>query len=208
MRQDSHSLLIAGKNRRKSNLFEKASKKGEDLQMKHLFILLGVVCLSFMLLPSCTPAPEAELQAVPEPQFDQKAEEAAIRKMMADSFAAYSRHDAKAMAAYFEDGYIGYRKKWSREENVKSAEDTYAQYKDFHAEQPKEFGIDFLKPDVAIQRRVSKYSSSSGPDGKPAPPFYGLRASVLMKKDGKWIVVAQFGRQMTDEEIKEITETE
>ena len=175
--------------------------------MKCLFILSGVVCLSFMLLPACAPISEAEPEAAPEPQFDQKAEEAAIRKMMADSFAAHSNHDAETMAIPYSEGFIGYTKKWSREENIKSAEETYEKNKDFQAKQINEYGIDFLKNDVAIQRRLSLYTAS-GPDGKPVTLGYGLRASVLMKKDGKWIVFAQFGRQMTDEEIKQLKDTE
>jgi ketosteroid isomerase-like protein len=172
--------------------------------MRYLFILLGLASFSFVLLPACAPAPEAEPEAAPEPVFDQAAEETAIRKMMADSFAAHSNHEAEVMAADYEDGLIGFTSTTSREEMIKGAKETYANYKDFHAEQAKEIGIDFLKPDVAIQRRVSKYSSSSGPDGKPVPPLFGLRASVLMKKDGKWLVVAQFERRMTDEAITEI----
>ena len=79
--------------------------------MKYLFILSGVVCLSFMLLPAC--APEAEVQeaepepeAAPEPVFDQAAEEAAVRNLLAQFETVYNNHDEKALAALWTDTAI------------------------------------------------------------------------------------------------------
>ena len=175
--------------------------------MKHLIVQLGAICLAFILLPSCAPAPETEVEAALDPRFDQEAEEAAIRKFVVDVFAAFNRHDAKALAE-LEEHYIDFTGTISHEEALKRYDEAFANYRDVHVELVKEIGIDFLKPDVAIQRRVTRMSASSGPDGKPVPPSYGLRASVLMKKNGKWVLAANFERDMIDEEISQLTDTE
>ncbi len=134
-----------------------------------------------------------------------------LRRLLFESavdgiFASFNRRDLEAYGEFWADSSLDFTGAFSREQERKWAEEAFANYKDIQAEQIKEIGIDFLKPDVAIQRRAMTFTSSSGPDGKPVPPVYGLRSSVFMKKNGKWIVVAQFGRQMTEEEIKQLTE--
>jgi ketosteroid isomerase-like protein len=176
-----------------------------EVPMKQLFLFAVVVCLIAMILPTCAPAPNPEPEPTPEPEFDQAAEEAAIRSAVEEIFASFNRRDLEAYGELWEDGYFDFTGASSREQNKKWAEEAFANYKDIQAEQIKEIGIDFLKPDVAIQRRAMTFTSSSGPDGKPVPTFYGLRSSVFMKKNGKWIVVAQFGRPMTEEEIKQLS---
>ena len=50
--------------------------------MRYLFILSGVVCLSFMLLPACAPEPVQEAEPATEEAPSTEADEAAIEEML------------------------------------------------------------------------------------------------------------------------------
>ena len=70
--------------------------------MKHLIILVGVICLA---LPTCAPAPEPEPEAAPEPVFDQAAEETAIRKVVEQVYAALNTQDVKSFVALYDENF-------------------------------------------------------------------------------------------------------
>ena len=74
--------------------------------MRCPFILSGVVCLSFMLLPACAPQTEeqAEPEVAPEPVFDQAAEEAAIRQATEERLAAWNAKRREGLAGLCRQG--------------------------------------------------------------------------------------------------------
>ena len=60
--------------------------------MKNTVIFVACVIVIFLLASDSTPRSEV----VPEPQFNQGTEEAAIRKVLEQFLAAFNRHDAEA----------------------------------------------------------------------------------------------------------------
>ena len=74
--------------------------------MKFLFILSGVVCLSFMLLTSC--AAQAEPEATPEPVVDLQAEEAAIRDFDKRDMEAYNNKDLEAVLGRLAEDHVAH----------------------------------------------------------------------------------------------------
>jgi uncharacterized protein (TIGR02246 family) len=65
--------------------------------MKYLFILLGVVCLSFMLLPACAPPAEEVAKPVTEEAPSTEADVAAIKSVDKKFLAAMNAGDASTM---------------------------------------------------------------------------------------------------------------
>ncbi len=138
---------------------------------------------------------------------DQKEDEAAIKQVIKEIFDTWNANDGEAMGALFDEpnyDFTGHSNRADAEAYVKQM---HADYKDAKATLIKDIGVIFLKPDVAIQRRITEYRSSSAPEGMPTL-VWNRTASVLMKKNGKWLVVAQFSSPMTDEQIKEMKQTE
>jgi uncharacterized protein (TIGR02246 family) len=50
--------------------------------------------------------------------------------------------------------------------------------------------IKFLTPDIAVAHVRWGMKGDKDPDGTPRPPRHGVMMQVLMKRDGKWMVVA------------------
>ena len=169
--------------------------------MKFPVILTVGVCL--VLAVACTPATEPETEAA-EPVFDQAAEETAIEKVIVDIFETWNRKDGKGMAAHFEDGTIYFagearRADYENAVNNRNPENNVQLIQDA--------GVVFLTPEVAIERRITEYAAEEGPDGGTSL-VWNRTASVLQKKNGKWLVVAQFVVPMSEEEIKDFNKTQ
>ena len=169
--------------------------------MKYLFILAGVVCLSFMLLPACAPQPEeqAEPELAPEPVFDQAAEEAAIREVIKKGFATWNQHDVKAHMAVYVDDY----ESWAGDIKGQAAWEEYFtefwnRQKDSQVHLNDEIGIIFVTSDVAIFKAHGEYTGLIDEEGKPQPPSKWMGAWVLSKSDGKWLVSAIFTRDVEE----------
>ena len=160
--------------------------------MKRLMLLAVGVCL---------------LASLGHVVADQKEDEAAINKVIKAIFDTWNANDGEAMAALFEDGWLNFAGQQRRADQAQSVKKNHADFKNAKATLIKDIGVVFLKPDVAIQRRITEYSASSGPAGMPTL-VWNRTASVLMKKNGEWLVVAQFAAPMTEEQIKEMKQTQ
>jgi uncharacterized protein (TIGR02246 family) len=75
--------------------------------MKYLFILSGVVCLSFMLLPACAPQAEQQAEPVVEEAPNTEADVAAIKSILADAWSeAVKQEDVDALMSLYSDDAI------------------------------------------------------------------------------------------------------
>jgi ketosteroid isomerase-like protein len=156
-------------------------------------ILIFVACLVVAFLPSCNSAPRSE--AVPEPQFDQNAEEAAIRTVLEQLLTAYNNHDAKTYVSLltethesWEGGLKG-RAAWERylTEYFEDQEGT-------KANPGEEIGLFFVTPEVAIYKGRAEFTGDIDEDGKPLPATRTLVAMVFVKKNEKWLRAAWLGK--------------
>ncbi len=164
--------------------------------MKYIFILSGVVCLSFMLLPACAPQAEEqaepEPEAAPEPVFDQAAEEAAVRNLLAQFETVYNNHDEKALAALWTDTAIQFRSetkgKEAIEELIKGIFERHKRSIKYNF--LEELGFSFLTPEVVLIRQRVQFTDRYDTDGNPAPNNTELAAILAVKKDGNWRIAA------------------
>ena len=165
--------------------------------MKRPMILAGVICIATLLLPACAPEPEPE--AAPEPVFDQAAEEAAIRKVLEQSLAAYNGHDAKAYAALLTENFENWEgDRKGRAATEKMLTERFERQKDRQAKLLDEIGIIFVTPDVAIFKMRGEFTGMLDADGKPLPPLKRLIAHVYVKKNSRWLRAAWFGRPIEE----------
>jgi ketosteroid isomerase-like protein len=67
--------------------------------MRHVIIISGMVCLAFMLLPTCAPQPEQQAEPVAEEAPSTGADMAAVEKVADDFVAAWNAGDVEAMLA-------------------------------------------------------------------------------------------------------------
>ena len=154
--------------------------------MRYPIILLGASC--FMLLPACARAPE------PEVEFDQAAEEAAVRNVLEGFKAAYNKHDAQAMPSFFSDeGIVLWRDDVTGGAAIEDVyTDMFDRNKDVRAEIVEDFGIRFLTPTVAVWRGVVEYTGLLGADGEALPPSTSQGALMIVKQEGQWRCAAMF----------------
>jgi ketosteroid isomerase-like protein len=71
--------------------------------MRYLFILSGVVCLAFMLLPACAPQPEQQAEPVAEDVPSTEADVEAIKNVARDEVAAGNAGDLESFLAILSD---------------------------------------------------------------------------------------------------------
>lgn len=120
--------------------------------MRYLIILLGAVCLAFMLLPTCAPAPEPEPEAASEPVFDQAAEEAAIREVIEQTNAAWNKHDMEAFSVFVNEDAESWDGAQDKAAILKDTSQSWDRQKDVQWKVTEEIGIVFVTPDVAIYK--------------------------------------------------------
>ncbi len=167
--------------------------------MKKLLLLSGFACLIAMLLPACAPPPEPEPEPAPEPVFDQAAEEAAIRKVSKQYFAAYNKHDADALAAWFVEDLENWKAtQRSLADLIQVWTKSWERQPDGQLGFGEEIGIIFVTPDVAIHKYIENYLGNLDADGKPLPPSKGIAADIYVKKNGKWLCAAFFNRPIEE----------
>ncbi len=121
-------------------------------------------------------------------------DESAIRKVAAAIAAAWERHDAKALAAFWsEEGDLidpAGRVARGREEIEKLFADEHSTvFKTSHAT-ISDRAVRFLKPDLAIADGSFEITGMRSPDGKDLPPLKGLYTRILVKRGGQWWVIA------------------
>jgi len=120
-------------------------------------------------------------------------DEAAIRKLSNDFFAAWGRHDVKAMAATFaEDADI--INPFGRVAKGRAAIEKL--FTDEHAGPFKgttytaTVSLRMVAPTVALGDWVSTVDGMHDPAGKALPPFEHHVAVAYVKKDGHWLTIA------------------
>ncbi len=130
---------------------------------------------------------------------DQAEDEAAIRDVVSQLFAAMKDHDAKAYAALcaenFED-WEGNTK--GRAAMEKQIADHFANMKDIQYKLLDEIGIVSVTPDVAIFKHTDEVTNSLDTDGKTRPPYKRLSARVFVKTNSKWLFATHFYRTIEE----------
>ncbi len=75
--------------------------------MRYLIIIFGVICLSFILLPSCAPQPEQQAEPVEEEVPSTEADVASIKSVVMDKWAAaMEAEDVDALMSLYSDDAI------------------------------------------------------------------------------------------------------
>jgi uncharacterized protein (TIGR02246 family) len=122
-------------------------------------------------------------------------DEAAIRELYKKYAAAWNKGEAKEAAALYdaEASYTNASGVTSRGREAIEKESV-----DWFAGRYKGTNLGFtvgaiklLKPDVAVGDGTWKITGMKGPDGAELPPVKGCYTNTLVKKDGKWLVVAE-----------------
>lgn len=144
---------------------------------------LWALMLSLIILGACQESSKPE----------QKEEE--IKKILREYVDAFNRNDTKAMAALWaKDGDL--ISPWgelatSREDVEKVLVKDHDEYlKNTHLDESIEF-IRFITPDVVLVDVDRIYSGLLGSEGKQKQVFLNHAVYALVKRDGKWRIVAQ-----------------
>jgi uncharacterized protein (TIGR02246 family) len=122
------------------------------------------------------------------------ADEAAIREVQAHWDAAWNRHDIKALGALVADDVrfvnVAGIVLTSRAEFEQLQARTHTMQFKESVRTVTGTEIKFLTPDVAIAHVKWGMRGDKNADGSPRPPRNGVMMQVLMKREGKWQVVA------------------
>jgi uncharacterized protein (TIGR02246 family) len=133
------------------------------------------------------------LFVLPAASAGQKEDDAAIHQRSAEWDAAWNKHDAKLMAAFFvadgdlvnpfgrqAHGQAEVEKLFTEEQSGVMAGTTYTGTIE---------NIRHLGKNIAIVDVAAEISGMKGPDGAVAPPFKHHVTWIAEKKDGKWMAV-------------------
>ncbi len=167
--------------------------------MRQLPFLIFTLTLSSILWAACTPAPESNPAVAPGPETFIKADEAAVREVVGRIIAAYNRQDAKTYAdssAEDRENWEGNRK--GRATLEKSLETIFARQKDLQYRFIEEIGLIFATPDVAIYKYRGERAGGLDGEGRPRPPREVLSASIMVKRNGRWLEGAYFSRPIAE----------
>lgn len=125
------------------------------------------------------------------------ADEAAIRKVLADYVEAWNKHDMTAWGKLFTDDvdYVNRGGGWwkSNRENVEGHKLIHdmlvgrGQEMTYRSNVEK---ITFLKPDIAIVQAMWEWPGFALPSGEEVTDFRGIITMVTVKRDGAWRIRA------------------
>jgi uncharacterized protein (TIGR02246 family) len=153
----------------------------EDV-MKYPMILVVGICLFVCPAPAMA---------------DRTEDEAAIRMVMEQMDRAYERRDPEAMSSYMAEDYVSWLGNHKgREVNVEIAMEELKNQKNLKYERSDEIGIDFVTHDVAIYKAHWNFTGAADARGNTLPPRKLLGACVMVRRDGRWQMVAFFSRSV------------
>jgi len=121
-----------------------------------------------------------------------RADEDAIRRVIADQTAAFNRHEVDT-ALFTEDAdFVNVGGTWLKG----AAEIERGRRSRFQTALKNarisllEQDVRFIRPDVAIAHVLDEITGMTGPTGAPVPPQRELSIRVLVKDNGRWLVTA------------------
>ena len=155
--------------------------------MKHRFILSGVLCLSFMLLPACAPQPEQQAEPVAQETPNPEADEAAIKSVNEQCLAALNGGDVDAIVNFILDDAVfmppnaaALVGKAAIQSWLQTATDTYTFDETWSSEEIVVFG------DWAFDRGTSKVLMTSKAGGEPVDVTGKYIWIYERQADGNW----------------------
>jgi ketosteroid isomerase-like protein len=152
--------------------------------MRYLIILTVGLCLLIASVPATA---------------ERTQDEAAIRKVLEQTYVFANKHDAKAFSAQFGDDF----EVWNGStkgpvEYGKYMSDMWERHKNVQYKLLDEIGIIFVTPDVAIYKVQEEVTGELNADGRPQSPRRRLAARVLVKRNGNWLYAASFYRTIEE----------
>jgi hypothetical protein len=104
-----------------------------------------------------------------------------------------NKHDAKAYAALFDQIY----ENWAgsikgRAALEKSMAENFKNQKAYQYKALDEIGLIFVTPDVAVFKEHGEVSGYVDENGKTLPPSKILWAGIVVKRNGNWLIAAEF----------------
>ena len=143
--------------------------------MRKFLILMVIVALLASIAPMLA-AQSAE-------------EEAAIREVVKQLYAALNEKNVEAMFALCDENYENYAGTLKgTEAGIKRWRPIFkTRFKNVQYKQIEEIGIQFVTPTVAIYKDRYDFSGALDKDGNTLPPSKWSNAHVLVKKNGKWM---------------------
>ena len=136
--------------------------------MKYLMILTVGICLLLTSVPAMA---------------DQAADEAAIRKVVKETFATWNAKDLEAHMALIDENFVENDLEKGKAAHRKRLEKLFSSEGYTQVKLGEEIDFVFVTPDLAIYR-------THGEDLEPAMKW--ISAWILSKKSGNWLLSADF----------------
>lgn len=134
-------------------------------------------------------------------QASQQDDENAIRQVEAGWQDAWNRHDMNALVSLFADDadFVQVNgRRWVGTDEIKK------NHLILHSMQFKESvwhnhatDVRFVAPDVAVVHQTWDLSGDKNPDGSLRDPRNGIFTQVIVKRDGKWLIIASQNTNFT-----------
>ena len=162
-------------------------------------MLLSVLILVTTLLAACAAPVVVEKEV---PVEDEAKDRAKILEIIDKQFEAFNKHDAEAVVFPAAENYENWdrsvkNKRYKRQE----IEALFEEHPNIQGERIK-YSITFVTPDVAIYKDVAEFRNVVDENGNTLPPEYELWAGVWVKKNGEWVEVASFCKEIEEADIE------
>ena len=133
---------------------------------------------------------------------DEVEDKLAILKLVDQQFEAFNKHDAEAVALPAAENYENwdYSVK-NKAAKIQTISRLFKEHPNIQGKRIK-YRIIFVTPDVAIYKDIAEFFNMVDKNGKTLPPDYELWAGVWVKKNGKWVEVASFCKEIKKEDIE------
>jgi uncharacterized protein (TIGR02246 family) len=151
---------------------------------------ITLLALSLLLFPALT---RAQSGTAPKDR-GRLADQIAILGIEARWEAAWNRHDVAAMASDFapDADVINLAGEWfkGREPFRKSLEELHSDKVKGSVWKTEDTQIKFLTPGIAIVHVTVSSHGDRNPDGTPMPARHAILSRVVVKRGGRWLIVA------------------
>ncbi len=160
--------------------------------MKYLIILSGVVCLSFVLLPACSPEPVQEAEPVTEEAPSTAADVAAIKAEVEKFDVAWNSQDVEALLSLYADGAVRMPPNEAEEVGKEVMRESFQRYFDEMTSEGDGVAVDVqVAGDLGFVRGTWSGTNTQKAGGESVQEDSKWLEVLQRQADGSWKIVCE-----------------
>ena len=162
--------------------------------MRLLFILLGVVCLSFLLLPACAPEPVQEAEPVVDEVPSTEADVAAIKAEVEKFDVAWNSQDVEALLSLYSEDAVRMPPNEAEEVGKEAIRESFQRFFDEMISEGNSVTVDVrVAGDLAYARGTWLGTDTPKAGGESVQEDSKWLEVLQRQADGSWQIICEMG---------------